>query len=153
MTFGLKTLRVWRWENETLWPYILPLPEISQIAILFLLHRINDLFESLRVVHGEISEDFAIQSDVLFPETGDELGVGKAVDAGGVVNAGNPEGAEVAFFVATIAVRITESLDDTLFTEAVRTSAGMLHAFGFFQHFLVFGVCCNAAFDSHDLSS
>ena len=35
--FGLKTLRVLRWEKLTLWPYILPLPVISQIAIILFL--------------------------------------------------------------------------------------------------------------------
>lgn len=74
-TFGLKTLRVWRWENETLWPYILPFPVTSQIAILFLLYRVNDLFESLWIVDGEVSEDFAIQIDVLSFHAGNELGI------------------------------------------------------------------------------
>lgn len=38
---GLKILRVLCWENETLCPYILPLPEISQMAIILppLLYR------------------------------------------------------------------------------------------------------------------
>jgi hypothetical protein len=64
-TFGLKTLRVCLWENETLWPYILPLPVTSQIAILFLLYGINDCFERLRVIHGEISKNLAVQVDIL----------------------------------------------------------------------------------------
>ena len=64
-TFGLKTLRVCLWENETLWPYILPLPVTSQIAILFLLHSINDCFECIRIVNSKISENFAIKVDVL----------------------------------------------------------------------------------------
>ena len=51
-TFGLKTFRVWRWENDTLWPYILPLPVISQIAILFLLYRINNFLKRLRIIYG-----------------------------------------------------------------------------------------------------
>ena len=34
-TFGLNTLRVCLWENDTLCPYILPFPVISQIAIYF----------------------------------------------------------------------------------------------------------------------
>ena len=53
-TFGLKTLRVFLWEKETLWPYILPLPVISQIAMLFLLYGINDCFESFWLVDCEV---------------------------------------------------------------------------------------------------
>ncbi len=53
-TFGLNTLRVWRWEKETLWPYILPLPDTSQIAILFLLYSVNNLFERFGIIDGEV---------------------------------------------------------------------------------------------------
>ncbi len=53
--FGLKTLRVFLWEKDTLCPYILPLPEISQTAILFLLNHVNDSFERLWLVNSKIS--------------------------------------------------------------------------------------------------
>ena len=53
--FGLKTLRVFLWEKDTLWPYILPLPEISQTAILFLLYSVYDSFEGLWLVNSKVS--------------------------------------------------------------------------------------------------
>ena len=90
LTFGLKTLRVWRCEKETLWPYILPLPVISQIAILFLLHCSYDCFERFFVVDGEISEDLAIKIDVLGFHTSDKLRVGKTKFARSIVDSGNP---------------------------------------------------------------
>jgi len=152
-TLGLKTLRVFLWEKETLWPYILPLPVISQTAMLFLLHGINDCFESLGIVDGEVGEDLAVKVDAFLLHAGDELGVRKAELAGSVVDAGNPEGTEVALFVATIAVGVAEGFNDALLSEAVATSAIVLHAFGGSQSFLVFGVGRNAAFDSHDLNS
>lgn len=64
-TFGLNTFLVCLWEKDTLWPYILPLPVISQIAILFLLHGVNDLFECIRVVDGKVGQYFAIERNAL----------------------------------------------------------------------------------------
>ena len=149
-TLGLKTLRVFLWEKETLWPYILPLPVISQTAMLFLLHSVNDCFECFGVVDGEVGEDFAVEVDTFSLHTSDELGVGKAKLAGSVVDAGNPKGTEVALFAATIAVSVAKGFDDALLGETVATSAIVLHAFGGLQSFLVFSVGRNAAFDSHD---
>jgi len=51
---------------------------------------------------------------------------------GGVVDAGDPDGAEVAFFVATVAIGVAEALDNTLFGHAVATRAVVLHTFGGF---------------------
>ena len=150
LTLGLKTLRVFLWEKETLWPYILPLPVISQTAMLFLLHGVNDCLECLWMIDGEISEDLAVEVDAFLLHAGDELGVGKTELAGGVVDAGNPKGTEVALFVATVAVSVAKGFDDALLGEAVATGAVVLHAFGGLQGFLVFGVGRNAAFDSHD---
>ena len=123
------------------------------MAMLFLLYGVNDGFESLRVVDGEVSEDFAVEADAFFLHASDELGVREAEFARSVVDAGDPEGAEVALFVATVAVAVAECLDDALFGEAVATSVVMLHAFGGSEGFLVFGMGRNATFDSHDLNS
>ena len=149
-TLGLKTLRVFLWEKETLWPYILPLPVISQTAMLFLLHGVNDCFEGLRMIDGEVGEDLAVEVDAFGFHASDELGIGKTELAGGVVDAGNPKGTEVAFFIATVAVSVAEGFDDALLGETVATGAIVLHTFGGSQSFLVFSVGRNAAFDSHD---
>lgn len=105
--FGLKTLRVFLWEKETLWPYNLPFPEISQTAILFLLYCVSNCFKSFWLIDGEVRENFAVDSDVFCFHTSDELRIGKAFSARSVIDSGDPEGAEVAFFVATIAISIT----------------------------------------------
>ena len=133
-----------------MWPYILPLPVISQIAMLFLLHGVNDCFKSFRIVDGKVSKNFAVEGNAFLLHASNELGIGKPEFAGSVVDAGNPEGTEVAFFVATITVAVAKSLDDALFGEAIATSAIVLHAFGGSKSFLVFSVGRNAAFDSHD---
>ncbi len=136
-----------------MWPYILPLPVISQIAMLFLLHGVNDCFESFRLVDGEVSEDLTVEVDTFFLHAGDELGVGKTEFTGGIVDAGNPKGTEVALFIAAVAISVAKGFDYALFGEAVATGAIVLHAFGGLQSFLVFSMGRNATFDSHDLNS
>ena len=63
---------------------------ISQIAMLFLLHGVNDCFEGLGIVDGEISEDLAVEVDAFLLHAGDELGVRKAELTRSVIDAGNP---------------------------------------------------------------
>ncbi len=111
-------------------PYILPLPVISQTAMLFLLYGVNDLLERLRVVDGEVSENFTVKVDAFFLHTSNELRVGETKFARSVVDTGNPEGAEIALFVATITIRIAQSFDDALLGEAEATGAIMLHPLG-----------------------
>ena len=136
-----------------MWPYILPLPVISQTAMLFLLHGVNNCFESFRLIDGEVSENFTVEVDAFFLHASDELRIRNAEFARSVVDAGNPEGTKVAFFVAAVAVSVAKGFDDALFGEAVATSAVVLHTFGGSQGFLVFSMGRNATFDSHDLNS
>lgn len=117
---------------------------------LFLLHGVNDCFESLWLIDGEVGEDFTVKVDAFLLHAGDELRVGKTELTGGIVDAGDPEGTEVALAIATVAVSVAEGFDDALFGEAEATGAIVLHAFGGLQSFLVLGMGGNATFDSHD---
>ena len=88
LTLGLKTLRVFLWEKETLWPYILPLPVISQIAILLLLHSVNDSFEGFGILDGEVSEDWDDGATIDMPRQltlSISSGAGSTTDDGGTV--------------------------------------------------------------------
>lgn len=89
-----------------LWPYILPLPVSSQIAMLFLLHSVNDLCKRLLVIHCKVGQDFAVEADVFGFHASDELGVGNTKLARSVVDTGNPEGAKIAFLITTITVSV-----------------------------------------------
>ena len=102
------------------------------------------------LIHSEFGQHFAVNSSAVVLEAGHELGIGEAFGASGVVDAGNPERAQVAFAVAAIAVGIAQGFDDALFGEAEAAGAVMLHAFGSVQNFLVFGPSGHATFDSHD---
>ena len=95
--------------------------------MLFLLYRINDCFESFRIVDGEFGKDFTIDVDPFFLHSGNELGVRKSEFARSVVDAGNPKSAKVAFTVPAVAISVAEGFNNSLFCEAETTSSVMLH--------------------------
>lgn len=118
--------------------------------MLFLLHSVNDCFESFWLIDGEVSKNLTVKIDAFGFHTSDKLGVGKTKLARSVVDAGNPEGTKIALFVPTIAVSITKGLDDALLGEAIAAGAIVLHPFGGCNGFLMFSMGGNAAFNSHD---
>ena len=71
---------------------------------------IDDRFERLRVVHGEVGENLAVQTDVLLRELAHELGIGDTVLTGGGVDPLDPEGAEVALLGLAVTVGISQTL-------------------------------------------
>ena len=75
-----------------------------------LFYRVDDGLERLRIVHREVGENLAVQTDVLLGETAHELGIGDSVLAGGSVDTLDPQGTEVALLGLTIAVRIGQTL-------------------------------------------
>lgn len=71
--------------------------------------------------------------------------------AGSIVDTRNPEGAEVAFFIATVAIGVAKGFDDALFGKAETARAVMLHTFGELENLFVFGSCGDTSFDTHYL--
>ena len=120
------------------------------MPLFVLLYGFNDSFEGFRVIYGEFSENFTVEGDTLFLESGNKLGIRKTEFARSVVDTGNPEGAKVAFFITTVAVSVAEGFDNALFREAKTTGTIMLHPLRSREGFLVFGVGGDAAFNSHD---
>ena len=74
-----------------------------------LLYRVYYRFECLRVVHGEVGEDLAVESDVLLGEFAHELGIRESVLTSRGVDTLDPECAECAFLPATVAIGIGET--------------------------------------------
>ena len=74
-----------------------------------LFYRIDDGLESLRVVHREVGEDLAVETDVLLCEFTHELRIVHTVLAGSCVDTGNPQGTESAFLGFAIAVCVGET--------------------------------------------
>ena len=74
-----------------------------------LLYRFHDSLESLRIVHGKVGENFAVETDVLLGETSHELGVGETVLTGGSVDTLDPQGTELALLGLAVAVGVSET--------------------------------------------
>ena len=74
-----------------------------------LFYRVYDSLESGGIVHREVSENLAVQADVLLGETTHELGIGEAVLTCGSVDTLDPEGAELSLLGFTVTVSIGET--------------------------------------------
>src|SRR3954466_14747695 len=70
--------------------------------------------ERLRVAHGDVGQDLAVELDSGQLEPVHELRVAHAVQAGGGVDAGDPQAAEVALAVAAVTVRVGLGLEQGL---------------------------------------
>jgi hypothetical protein len=60
----------------------------------------------------------------------------------------DPQRAELALALTTVAVGVLAGLDDGLLGDAIDLAAGTVIALGLFQDLLVACACGNAAFDS-----
>src|SRR5260370_880968 len=89
-----------------------------------LLNGFDDGGEGFGFVDSQLSQDLAIEGDVSGFEAGDQLAVGGAVQAGAGVDAGVPDLAESALFVAAVAggklQRFGDGLTTALDTDPVR---------------------------------
>lgn len=74
-----------------------------------LFYRIDDCFERLWVVHSEVSENLAVETDVLLRELAHKLGVRDAVLTGGGVDSLDPEGAEGTLLGLAVTIGVGET--------------------------------------------
>lgn len=79
-----------------------------ELALEGLLGDGGELVEGLDVLIGHLREDLAVELDAGELEAVHELRVGDLVHAGGGVDAGDPQAADLALLVATVAVLILE---------------------------------------------
>ena len=75
-----------------------------------LFYRLDDSFECLRIVHGEVGENLAVETDVLRVEFAHELRIGNTVLTCSGIDSLNPEGAESALLGFTVAVCVSQTL-------------------------------------------
>ena len=87
-----------------------------------LFYRIDDCFERLRVVHGEVGENLAVETDVLLCELAHELRVRDAVLAGSGVDSLDPKGTECAL----LGLAVTVSVGETFLVSVFRYSPDIL---------------------------
>ena len=71
-----------------------------------LFYAFADSGEGLWIFDGEFSENFAVKFDTLGFHAIDQLAVVGTIFMGSIVDAGDPEGAQVAFAIAAITVGI-----------------------------------------------
>ena len=75
-------------------------------TVRYLLDGFDNSAERLGVVHGEVGQHFAVETDVLLGQTAHELGIGETILADGGVDTLYPEGTEFTLlgFAVTISV-------------------------------------------------
>ena len=110
---------------------------------------LDDFGEGGGFVDGEVGEDFAVKLDTFFLHAANQLAVAGVVFASGVVDASDPERAQVALTVATITIGVAEGFDDALLGHTIAAGAIMLHAFGGLEDLFVLFAGWDASFDSH----
>ena len=82
----------------------------AQSRINFLLHLSHDGLEGFGVVDSKVGKNLAVDFDTSLVQAAHQLAVADTLDASGSVDALNPQGAEGALLVATIAEGIGQTL-------------------------------------------
>ena len=96
----------------------------SPLLKLLLVDGFDYSLECLRVVHGEVGEDLAVQADVILGEESHKLGVGHSVLTGGGVDSLNPKSAEIALLSSSVTVGVSK----TFFVGVLRDRPNILPA-------------------------
>jgi hypothetical protein len=105
-----------------------------------LLDRIQDGFESRRVVHGQFGENLAVQVDIGGMNFTHELGVRHSVETGCSVNTLNPQGTEATLFVFTVPVSILETFFNRVFGNGPYIFTGTEITLGQLEYFFPLGL-------------
>ena len=91
------------------YPFVVVCFPQAHFQKLLLFNRIDDCFERLRVVHGEVGENLAVKTDVLLGELAHELRVGDAVLTGSGIDSLDPESAECTLLGLTVTIGVGET--------------------------------------------
>ena len=91
-----------------------------------------DSSEGFWIVDGEFGKNFAVEFDTFGLHPVNQSAVVETILVCSVVDAGDPETAEIAFAIAAVTVSVAERLDNTLLRETIAASAIVLHAFSGF---------------------
>ena len=70
---------------------------------------IDDSLKRLGVVHGEVSENLAVETDVLLRELTQELGISDTVLTGGGVDSLDPKGTEITLLGLAVTVGVSQT--------------------------------------------
>lgn len=116
-----------------------------------LLHLFNKSLEYMWVLDSHLRENFAVDLDTLFLLESNEGAILHAVQAQGIVEAGDPQSAEGSLLGASIAVSVLTGLDNSFLGGTVITLAAPAETFGELQDILSsFGGGYTAFYSGHD---
>ena len=102
---------------------------------LFALDSVGACLEGSGAVEGEVGEDLAVDLDTRLVDETHQLRVAEAVLAGSGVDALDPEGAEVAFFVLAVTVGVGKTFFPGVFGNGPHVTAASEVAACKFQDF------------------
>ena len=83
--------------------------KILQAHPVLLGNRLQNSFESLRIIHSKVCQDFAVETDILLGQLTHELRISYTVLTCGGIDSLDPKSAEVALLCFTITVCIGET--------------------------------------------
>jgi len=92
--------------------------------------RSHHFGEAISIENRQLGQHFAVELDVGFFQVSGETRVGSPVDAGGGVDAGNPEATEIAFATAAIAIGVAQGFHHLLVRGAEVAGVRSPEAFG-----------------------
>src|SRR5690554_2564260 len=95
----------------------------------------NYASKSRFVVNCQISQHAAIQSNVCFLQTGDQLAVAQTFSTGLSVDSRNLQSTEVALFNTTVTISVLTSFDNRLLGNSEHTRARSIVTFSRLQYF------------------
>ena len=101
-----------------------------------LLNLLDDSLESGLVVHGEVSEDLAVDLDASLVQQTHQLRVAQTLEAGSSVDTLDPESAEVALLVTAVTEGVGETLLPSVLGNGPYVLAGTKITSGQTQDFL-----------------
>ena len=111
-----------------------------------LLQRLHDVLEHFRFVLSEVGENLTVDFDVGLQEGIDELGVGRAVHAGGGVDLDGPEFAELALLFLAVGELEAPGVQGGFFSLAVFRFAGPQKALRVFEKSFAASYCSWSSF-------
>lgn len=105
----------------------------------YLLHFVNDCLESLGIIHGEVSENLAVDLDSCLVDEAHELGIRKILHTGSGIDTLDPEGTEITLFLLAVAISVGKTLLPGVFGYCPHIATAAVITTGEFEYFLSFG--------------
>src|SRR5690606_28830676 len=104
-----------------------------------LFYLIYNSFESFRMVHSKVCENFSVQLDVVLFKSAHKLGIRHSVFSGTSVDSGNPKRPEISFLLFSSAISVLHRFFYGVFGNCPNVLSSSEITFSQFHHF--FSAC------------